>query len=183
MLDTNSPSGDHNWQCYSVDSDGNLNCDSVVYPRADGLLPVRFFGTWDLHVQMRVFNYAGSFRITSPYRIEVQATARDWLRGHDTGYVAATGVEFEYSEYVTHTWYNLTLGPADLVTLKLMRISRQTSSFWPDFNLQLTRIWLTLNSTLEPDGASGYASWLYGEYASPLPPPPPLRQLIGFPGR
>ena len=172
MLDTSSPRGDANWICHSINGDGTLNCDSVTYPRADGLLPVRFLGTWNLHVRMRVYNKNGNFRTSAPYRAELQAAARGWIVKHDTGFITDVGEEKQYSEYVTHTWYNNTLGPDDPLTITLLSLSRQQSSFWPDFSLQMTRVWLTVNASLEQVNAS-YLSWVYGEFESPSPPPPP----------
>ena len=117
----------------------------VPPPRADGLLPVRFLGTWDLTVRVRVFNAAANAGTQAPYRIELRASARDWSVTHDTGYIAAVGAEYEYSQFVSHTWCNYTLGPDDPLTITLVRLSRESSSFWPDFNMQLSRIRLRLN--------------------------------------
>ena len=172
MLDTSTLAGSQNWACHSINTDSTLNCDFVTYPRADGILPVRFLGTWDLHVRMRVYNVNGNFRFPAPYRIEIEASARDWVLQHDTGYIADVGEEREFSEYVTHTWYNNTLGPDDPLTITLKRLSRQQHSFWPDFRLQFTRIWLTIKLPLEQVNSS-YLSWVYGEFESPSPPPPP----------
>ena len=172
MLDPSSPRGDVDWKCQSINSDGSLNCDSVTYPRDDGLVPVRVLGTYDLHVRMRVYNSAGNFRTTAPYRAELQAAARDWVVTHDTGFIDDVGEENQYSEYVVHTWYNNTLGPDDPLTITLLGLSRQSSSFWPDFHLQFTRIWLTVNVSHANVNAS-YLSWVYGEFESPSPPPPP----------
>ena len=147
----------------------------VPPPRADGLLPVRFLGTWDLTVRVRVFNAAANAGTQAPYRIELRASARDWSVTHDTGYIAAVGAEYEYSQFVSHTWCNYTLGPDDPLTITLVRLSRESSSFWPDFNMQLSRIRLRLNtSAFEPDGSGQFSSWLYGDEWSPSPPAPPL---------
>ena len=55
-----------------------------------------------------------------------------------------------------------------------MHIARETQDYWPDLSVQFQRIRLTLNRTFEPASAgAGYESWLYGEWSSPLPPPPP----------
>ena len=154
-----------------------MNCDSVSYPRADGLLPVRFEGTWNLHVRMRVFNENGNRLTTAPYGIQLSAAARDYVVSHDTNYIPAVGSEREYSLYVTHTWHNNTLGPTDTLTIKLVKLYRESSSFWPDLSLQLTRIWLTLNTSLDPGASNAFDSWLYGEEHSPSPPPPPLNRF------
>ena len=139
---------------------------------------MRFLGTWDLHVRMRAYNRNGNFRTTAPYRIVLQAAARNWVVRHDTGFIRDVGEERQYSQYVTHTWYNNTIGPGDNLTITLISLSRQFSSFWPDFSMQLTRIWLTANVSSEQVNPS-YWSWLYGaeNYESPSPPPPPFRTV------
>ena len=173
-MGTQAPDGTPNWRCHSINPDGTLNCDSVTFPRADGLARVRFNGTYNIEVTYRIYNRAGNFRTRGAYRAVMTAGARDWLLTHDTGFLPDCCEEFAFTDWTVHTWYNNTLEPADSLKVSLIDISRQSSSFWPDFNLQFQRIRLTLNTSFEPESSSlGYESWLYGEYSSPYPPPPP----------
>ena len=124
---------------------------------------------------MRAFNSAANFRTTTPYRIELSAAARDWHVTHDTGWIEAIGAERDYTDWVTHTWYGNRLDPTDSLTISLIRVSRPAGTdFWPDFSLQFQRIRLTLNTSFEAVAAAqAFESWLYGDYSSPMPPPPP----------
>ena len=156
---------------------GSLACDTVQYPRADGLFPVRFVGTYDIAITLRVYNRAGNTRTTTPYRAYVSAAARDWVQTFDTGELPATGYELQYTDYVTHTWTNNTLHPTDSLVLSLDHVHRgTTNSFWPHIFVQFLHVRLTVNVSDEAGALSGnYESWEYGERASPSPPPPPRR--------
>ena len=86
----------------------------------------------------------------------------------------AIGAEKETTEWHRHTWYDNPMTPADSLTISLLWIGRETSSFWPDLSMQFQRVRLTLNQTFENASAGlGYESWLYGDWSSPAPPPPP----------
>lgn len=179
MLVTQNLDGSDDWKCRSANSDGSLNCDSVTYPRFSGdtLMPVRFNATYNLEVVLRIFNSNGAPSATAPYRALLHASSRDWLLTYDTGYLAAIGSNQDSTEWVTHTWYNNAMIPSDTLTLSLKHIERQTtSSFWADYSLQFQSIRLILNTTYDPNHdqlATGYSSWLYGEFNPPPPPPPP----------
>ena len=126
---------------------------------------------------MRIYNSAGNQLYTAPYRIELSVAARDWVLYHDSGYLPAIGTESDYTDWHRHTFYNAFLEPGDHFTISVIGLTRQSSSFWPDFNLQFQRIRLTLNTSYEQNlsaVALGYENWLYGEWSSPEPPPPPL---------
>ena len=102
----------------------------------------------------------------------VSAHARDYVLRWDTGYLAAIGPEAELTEYATHTWPNNTLSPTDSVRLQLDFVGRLTSSFWTSISVQF----LTVRFTIAGDDGGGgapFASWIFGEHASPNPPPPP----------
>jgi hypothetical protein len=178
LLVTDYSDGSPHWKCRSVNPDGSLNCDSVTYPRGNGdtLQPVRFNGTYNLAVTIRVFNAAGSPSQTLPYQALLEASSREWNVTHDTGFLPAVGPNKDATDWVEHTWYNLPMMPGDTLTLALKHISRQTASFWPDYSLQFQRIRLRLNTSLganHDQDALAYSSWLYGEFAPPPPPPPP----------
>ena len=176
--------------CHSLNSDYSLNCDSNTYPRGNGavgdIMPVRFNGTYNLAVTIRVYNHAGNKLVHDPYRAELHASSRDWVVTHDTGYLPAVGDDYETTDWVTHTWYNNHLEKGDSLTLSLMSLSREESSFWPDFSLQFQRIRLTMNTSFDPaydaTEALNYESWLYGGESPPPPPPPPHQGAGGIDG-
>ena len=137
---------------------------------------MRFNGTYDLAVTLRVYNHAGNQRTTTPYRARINAAAQDWVVEHDTDYLPAVGNENERTDWHTHVWYANPLAPGDSLTIALLGIGREGSSFWPDYSLQFQRIRLTLNQTFEDDpsgSAQGHSTWLYGAWSDPTPPPPP----------
>ena len=149
---------------------------------AGDVQPVRFNGTYDLAVTVRVANRAGNQLVTAPYRAELEASSPHWLVAHDTGYITATGENYESSEWSLHTWYNLTMMVGDKLQLSLISLSREESSFWSDFSLQFQRIRLTLNTSFDPDAmdaeAPDFSTWLYGGESPPPPPPPPETSLV-----
>ena len=175
-METAGPDGTVNWRCRTINVvDNSLNCDGVTYPIAGGgLQPVRINGTYNLELTMRIYNQAGNGMVTSPYMARISAAARDWEVIHETPWLTAIGAEREYSEWHTHIFYDNPIEPNDPLTIRLLTIGRQTSSFWTDFSLQFNLIRLTLNTSYDPPSAGlPYNSWLYGEYTSPGPPPPP----------
>ena len=140
-------------------------------------MPVRFNGTYNLEVTMRIFNSNGNRLTTAAYRARISATARDWTLSHDTGYLPAVGAEFETTAWHRHTWYGNLLEVGDPLTISLDWIGRESSSFWPDLSLQFQRVRLTLNTSTDPNfqnASLAHETWLYGEWSSPAPPPPPL---------
>ena len=173
-METPGPDGTVNWKCRSINPDLSLNCDSVTYPVSGGLSPVRFNGTFNIEVTLRIFNANGNRLTTSPYYAKIGASAREWSLEYDTGYLPAIGSEFETTEWIQHTWYDNRLEPGDPLTISLIWIGRETSSFWADFGVQFQRIRLTMHTSYDPaEDALAYESWLYGEWSSPYPPPPP----------
>ena len=134
---------------------------------------MRFAGTYDLEVTLRLYNTGGNYLTTSPYRTSVSAAAHDWNVQWDTGWLDAVGEELEYTAYTTHVWPNLPLYPNDTLTLTLDDVSRQTSSFWPQLFVQFLRVRLTVNASDDADAYNVYSNWYYGDRASPFPPPPP----------
>jgi hypothetical protein len=75
----------------------------VTWPIAGGLQTVRFNGTYDLAVTLRIFNSAGNYRTAAPYKAIISASARDWVVTHDTGYLPDIGSEREMTDWHTHT--------------------------------------------------------------------------------
>ena len=76
----------------------------------------------------------------SAYRAVVRITGPSIAVTFDTGYLEATGVEYETTEYVTHVANGLELTPSDSFHVTLVDISRATSSFWPELGLLFSQI-------------------------------------------